>query len=416
MTPATTSLLLQIQRPAGAWLDVGYLHNRNSSNWFDLTDSYWLAPERPVLGQVFEESGRKWKPHTSTALPRWFSHLLPEGRLREAVANAANVRSGREFELIRRLGSTDLPGAVRAIELEGGVGTPMLPQGSEVGESGENEDPLLKFSLAGAQLKFSVFGDERGLTVPTSGQAGNFIVKFPDGRPGFDAVPEVEWASLHLARAAGIDTPKADLIDPKDVAGLEEWATVANGSALAVERFDRKGRDGRVHMEELAQVLNIPTTRARAKYLNANFETVAVFVGALAGVAAVGEVIDRIVLNIIVGNGDAHLKNWAFLYPDGRQPQLSPVYDVLPTVLYIAGDNIGLNLDGTKSFEDVTPASFEGLGARSGYGAVEARVRASEAVERVMLAWPTLRGLMPSQALLRLTERLGSLALVSGRP
>lgn len=412
MTSAATSLLIQLQRPTGEWLDVGYLHNKGSNNWFEFSASYWLAAERPVLGQIFEESGRKWKPHTSTALPRWFSHLLPEGRLREAVASAAQVQSSREFELIRRLGSTDLPGAVRAVELEGGAGSPVVPQGAEQGERDEDEDPLLKFSLAGAQLKFSVFGDERGLTVPTSGQAGNFIVKFPDGRPGFDAVPEVEWSSLHLARAAGVNAPNVDLIDPKDVAGLEDWAALATGPALAVERFDRKGREGRVHMEELAQVLNIPTTRNRAKYLNANFETVAVFVGALAGLPAVGEVIDRIVLNVIIGNGDAHLKNWAFVYPDGRQPQLSPVYDVLPTVLYIPGDNIGLNLAGSKSFEDVTLRSFEALGARSGFGASEAKARAAEAVERVMTAWPTLQGLMPSEALVRLTSRLASLPLV----
>lgn len=45
--------------------------------------------------------------------------------------------------------------------------------------------------------------------------------------------------------------------------------------------------------------------------------------------------IDRIVLNILVGNGDAHVKNWTFIYPDGSRPQLSPAYDIVPTVLYV---------------------------------------------------------------------------------
>ncbi len=57
----------------------------------------------------------------------------------------------------------------------------------------------MKFSLAGAQLKFSVYGYGRGLTVPAKGQAGNYVLKFPDGRPGFSGVPEAELGSLELA-------------------------------------------------------------------------------------------------------------------------------------------------------------------------------------------------------------------------
>ncbi len=70
-----------------------------------------------------------------------------------------------------------------------------------------------------------------------------------------------------------------------------------------------------MHMEEIAQVMDIPTGRGTAKYTRANFETIAVLVEALCGTAAVGDVIDRLVLNVLVGNGDAHLKNWAISFP-----------------------------------------------------------------------------------------------------
>jgi len=99
-----SSLIVQIQTPSGDWMDVGYLHNRKEKNWFEFADPYWEQSSRPVLGQIFEEHGRAWQPNVHSALPRWFSHLLPEGRLREAVATAANIKSSREFELIRRLG------------------------------------------------------------------------------------------------------------------------------------------------------------------------------------------------------------------------------------------------------------------------------------------------------------------------
>jgi serine/threonine-protein kinase HipA len=354
-----------------------------------------------------------WESNTHVALPRWFSHLLPEGRLRDAVARAAKINKNREFELIRRLGATDLPGAIRVVEPTAPVPdvTALPPPAEEGGEDGT--DPLLKFSLAGAQLKFSVYGDERGLTVPVAGRAGNYIVKFPDGRPGFGGVPEAELAALELARAVGIAVPYAKLIDPSTVGGLDEWAATTTDQALAIQRFDRRGVDGRIHMEELAQILDIPTARDRAKYKGTNFETVAIFVSALAGVERVGEVIDRIVLNVLVGNGDAHLKNWAFLYPDGRHPMLSPVYDVLPTVLYIDDDDLGLNLNRSKRFDAVTVDSFESLGRRSGYGADPARKRAQAAVGRILDNWPLLKDLLTRNDFERLSERLATLRLVA---
>ena len=78
-------------------------------------------------------------------------------------------------------------------------------------------------------------------------------------------------------------------------------------------------------------------------------------------------------LNVLVGNGDAHLKNWAIVYPGGIKPSLSPLYDVLPTVLYIRKDDLGLKLDKSRLFESVTAKSFERIGTRTSYTADRAR-------------------------------------------
>jgi serine/threonine-protein kinase HipA len=42
----------------------------------------------------------------------------------------------------------------------------------------------------------------------------------------------------------------------------------------------------------------------------------------------------RLAFMVLSGNADAHLKNWALLYPDGVNPRLAPVYDVVSTVVY----------------------------------------------------------------------------------
>ncbi|WP_261555166.1 type II toxin-antitoxin system HipA family toxin [Frankia tisae] len=408
------SLTVQLQRSTGDWVDVGDLHSEHQKNWFKLRESYWNLANRPVLGQIFEERGPVWKPNAHVALPHWFSHLLPEGLLREAVSDAAHISSAREFELLSRLGGTDLPGAIRAVPSSAPPSVD-VPSNRLPAEpiSTEGDDPLLKFSLAGVQLKFSVYGSSRGLTVPAQGQAGNFILKLPDGRPGFSGVPEAELGSLELARSVGIETPEAFLVSPADVAGLEEWAARAPGSALAVRRLDRRENGNRVHMEEIAQVMDIPTGRGTAKYTRANFETIAVLVEALCGTAAVGDVIDRLVLNVLVGNGDAHLKNWAISYPDGRLPVLSPVYDVVPTVLYIPKDDLGLNLSRSKSFEAVTTGSFDYIGSRTGYGIPAARQRARDATARVLANWTVLRDYLSRDAFDKLSDRLRTLPLVA---
>lgn len=407
-----STLAVQLQTTSAAWVDVGHLHQANNRNWFEFDDSYWNLAHRPVLGQIFEEHGRAWKPSARVALPHWFSHLLPEGRLRQAVAAAAHSSEVNEFDLLRLLGPSDLPGAIRVVLLDSQGNLTTMPDEADDEDADRRDDPILKFSLAGVQLKFSIYGDERGLTVPVGGQAGNFILKFPDGRPGFTGVPEAELGCILLAQRAGIDAVSASIISPYDVDGLKGWAQRSTGKALLVKRFDRREDDVRIHMEELAQVVDVPTAVINAKYTRANFETIGVLIGALCGVESIRSVIDRIVLNVIIGNGDAHLKNWAIQYIDGRTPTLSPLYDVLPTVLYIPKDNLGLNLDKSKSFEAVTPASFDRLGSRTGFGVTEARKQARDAAERILSHWNVLADYLSLQGFANLSERRERLGLL----
>lgn len=238
---------MQLQNPEGTWVDVGVLFNSNEINWFEFSDSYWNLANRPILGQRFEESERNWRPSARVALPNWFSHLLPEGRLRDAVADAAHVHREREFNLLARIGIDDLPGALRirpAIGL-GDVRTP--PELLEAENDKQEDNPLVKFSLAGAQLKFSIYRGGKGLTIPVKGQAGNAIAKLPDGRPGYSGIPEAELACLELARHAGIDVAACRLDSLSSIAGLEEWAAKITDSALIVDRFDRSASGRRIH-------------------------------------------------------------------------------------------------------------------------------------------------------------------------
>ena len=114
-------------------------------------------------------------------------------------------------------------------------------------------EPVLRFSLAGVQLKFSaVMEASGGLTVPAGGMGGSWIVKLPSAR--FVAVPENEFAMLELARRVGIVVPDNRLVDMAEIKGLPEEARAPGGTALAVQRFDRVAGGESVHMEDFAQV------------------------------------------------------------------------------------------------------------------------------------------------------------------
>jgi serine/threonine-protein kinase HipA len=315
--------------------------------------------------------------------------------------------------LLARIGVDDLPGALRIGPAEDLIHIKQPPE--LIAAEKDSGNPLLKYSLAGTQLKFSIYRRGGRLTVPLKGQAGNVIAKLPDNRPGHIGVPEVELATLNLARLSAIETPNASLVSLSEIAGLEEWASELSAPALIVDRFDRAG-ERRVHMEELAQVMNIPTKVERAKYDRANFETIANLIAGLCGPDSVKDVITRIVFNVLIGNGDAHLKNWAVLYKDGFTPTLSPVYDILPTVLYIPDDDLGPNLAGSRTFESVSVESFDRIGERTSIGVAAARSYAREAVEQILSNWQSLSDMIPPSTFNVLNERLNRLRIVRNIP
>lgn len=405
-------LLVQLQAPDGRWHDVGHLHSEANTNWFTSLQSYWDSPRRPVLGQVFEQHSPTWAPKAHTALPNWFSHLLPEGRLRAEVSRASGISTRTEFSLLRLLGQTDLPGAVRVVPDD--EATAEAAGADTVDAEADELASVLKFSLAGLQMKFSVSRTEKGLTVPVAGAAGDVILKLPDPRDGFDGVPEAEYAAMQLARSVGIPAAAVELVETRSVAGLGTWSETDRAS-LAVSRYDRLREGLRVHTEELAQVFGISTGRPQEKYSHTNFETVARTITALVSPEAALDVVDRIVLNVLVGNGDAHLKNWSLIYPDGINPSLSPVYDVVPTVLWIPGDDLGLNLNGSKSFEAVEARSFDRLALASGLDVAVVAYRVASTAERILDQWADFVGGLSRNQARVLTERLQSLPLARAR-
>lgn len=351
---------------------------------FVFDDAYAADPQRPVLSQSYGTASGALRQETRpmrTKLPAWFSNLLPEGRLREYLAQRGGVRPAREFHLLRLLGE-DLPGAVRVIGGAGErTGMPAPPSPTQ-----READAPLRFSLAGMQLKFSALLQPRGgLTIQASGIGGDWILKLPSAH--YPAVPENEETMLSLAAVAGIDVPEHRLVPLQTIEGLPDLGPFAGKMALAVRRFDRSPT-GRVHMEDLAQVFGVFPAD---KYRKVGLARIAETIGLVLGQRAAQEFIARLAFVVLTGNGDMHLKNWSLLYPDARTPQLAPAYDLVSTVPYLPGDGLALNFLGEKSFAAITRERFRRLADTAALSERETLATVSRVVDAVQTAWPEQR-------------------------
>lgn len=377
-----------------------------------LSEAYLSDGDRPTLslGLKGQSGGIAYTPRPrQTKIDPYLSNLLPEGKLREYLAERDGVNAEREFPLLRILGE-DLPGALVARiaeekEEEEKRGPP--PNSKETAKA--NDGPI-KFSLAGVQMKLSALKDAvGGLTVPASGKGGNWIVKFPSER--FAAVPENEYWMMTLARRVGLNTPEIDLVEIDTISGLPTGIRTDLGRALLVKRFDRDAAVGRIHMEDFAQIFRVYPAN---KYKKFNYEQIGEVVWREIGEEGLSDYVTRLVVTVAIGNGDMHLKNWSVLYPDRRTPQLAPIYDYVSTLTYVKDETLGLNLADSKSFQDVSTDSFVSFAERIKAPKRLVTAVAKSSVERVREAWSSIRGEaeLPKKIVTAITNHLETVPLL----
>lgn len=364
---------------------VGTLHAHDDHTRFVLAAEYVHDPDRAVLGLRFEQDLSAQ--HTSNIrLPPWFSNLLPEGRLRQWIADARGVSEAREMELLAEVGH-DLPGAVWVAE---DTESPLAPPKADREISANEQAPpspesLWRFSLAGVALKLSMLQKGDRFTAPGRGEGGDWIVKLPDQMHRL--VPLNEYAMMRLAGLAGLDVPEVRLVHRDELEAIPAhlWPT-REEYAYAIRRFDRLPDRSRIHVEDMAQVRGFYPD---AKY-RGTFETIAALIYRQRDVRSLVEFAKRLAFNIMIGNGDAHLKNWSLLYEDPRVPRLSPAYDLVATAVYRPAEqpeDLGLKFGGLRAFDKVTLGTFQRLQDRIGATDANLPEEVSSFVERVRHAW-----------------------------
>ncbi len=307
----------------------------------------------------------------------FFRNLLPEGAALAAVARALEVKSASYLKVLNALG-TECIGAVILGNSEDTAGSDghyvpisreALHKTMEGGADGIAElQEEAKLSLAGAQSKMGLYAESRGgsisYAIPMEGAASTHIVKAPNRR--FEQLSENEHFCLLLAKRAELRTADSTI----DILGED--------AIYVTERFDRelatfeKNSDVegslrvlRLHQEDFCQILGkLPEQKYEKpgqQYARLVRDTI--LANSSDPLGDMDQFVRMLIVNVIVGNCDGHLKNLTALRGgDWRQFRLAPAYDIASTVIYKGLDrHMAMRIGGTNKIDAVSKEDFLAL-------------------------------------------------------
>lgn len=267
----------------------------------------------------------------------YFSGLLPDERARRMLASALGVSEGNAFGLLEIIGGESAGALSLLVE-----GTP-LPDYADIPLTPLPEEalanilqllrsrPLLggeqgvRLSLAGAQDKLAVCMVDGQIALAKEGRPTSHILK--PAITGLEGTVENEVFCMRLAARIGLPVPKAF-----------KGQTGETGYFL-VERYDRIAGDDqsvtRLHQEDFCQALSVPPELKYEEEGGPGIEASQRLIQTHARQPAADRLMFQkmVMFHYLVGNADAHGKNYALLYTN-RAPDLAPLYDVVCTEAY----------------------------------------------------------------------------------
>ena len=174
-----------------------------------------------------------------------------------------------------------------------------------------------KLSISGVQPKLSVKLDEKqNMLIPVA-EGGEYILK--PQTPTFANIPENEQCCMEIAKELNIEVPLHCLIPLKD-----------KSLSYVVKRFDRE-KGVKIHQEDFGQILEqTDKYKGSVEQIGRKLKEISSAPGYDAQL-----LFERVILNFILGNGDAHLKNYSIAYRDKDNIRLTPAYDIVCSKLVI---------------------------------------------------------------------------------
>jgi serine/threonine-protein kinase HipA len=325
----------------------------------------------------------------------FFAGLLPEQEKRDQVARALGVSARNDFALLDGIGG-ECAGAVTFVPQ--GERPVQHPAGTDYRKLDDNQlaeilgslperpflagDKEIRISLAGAQDKLPVLVADGQISLPLHGAPSSHIIK--------PAIRRIEGSvyneafCLALARAIGLDVVAAEI------------RQAAGRIYLLIARYDRLNEPPglrRLHQEDFCQALGVAP---ELKYESEGGPSLATCFTLLRNTAVpaalyLPRLLDAVIFNALVGNNDAHGKNFSVVYAAGGA-KFAPVYDVLCTAIYSdLTPRMAMKIGGYYAFDDVLPRHWESFARDAGLSVPQTRRRLLDMAERLPAAAAALR-------------------------
>jgi serine/threonine-protein kinase HipA len=359
----TLMVYLNVERVGSLEQDEGgLLQFSYDQAWLEKPGAIPLSRSLPLQSEVF--AGKKARP--------FFAGILPEDEPRKQIAKILGISDANDFAMLARIGG-ECAGAVSLLPEDA---APTVPKSAGHRELTEPElrqivaelprRPLmvgtdgLRLSLAGAQDKLPVIVHGDGISLPLGGTPSTHILKpEPDRFPGLTAN---EIFCMTLARAVGLNVPNT------------KYRPIGEKPCILVQRYDRKTDDNgsttRIHQEDFCQAMGFPPER---KYQAEGGPMLRDCISLLrewstAPVLDIPTFINSLIFNVLIGNADAHGKNYSLLYSGGER-RLSPFYDLVSTLAWSElSKNLAMKIGGCESVNAFTMGDWKKMAEGTGLG------------------------------------------------
>ena len=347
---------------------VGQFSWESERNNYDFRyDAAYLAD--PLAEPLSFALPLRSEPFDSDTAYNYFANLLPPQVVRKKLEKFLHISKNNVFGFLKAIGG-DCAGAVALYApgfktyLDGEERLRKLTdaEASEILKSLRRR-PLYalaesgyRYSGAGAQDKLVARIDGDDLVLPLYGTPSTHIIK-----PGAEFFPE-SVANEHFCQqlAKRVDVPSAD----------SRIMTFGGDRYYAVARYDREMVDGkpqRLHQEDFCQALSVDP---EVKYEDDGGPGIARCFEVLGRLhmplRETFALLDMFVYNYLIGNADAHAKNYSILYVKGVA-RLAPLYDAVCTAVYPdLSEEFAMSVGGEKSFGRITRESFSAMASECG--------------------------------------------------
>ncbi len=379
--------------------DRGDLSFTYRANWLNDAKATRISCSLPLQQGSFKRSD----------CHAFFGGILPEENQRKIIAKNLGISAKNDFSMLEKIGG-ECAGALSFIA----HGETLNPQNRDYHELTDSalsnilkelpSKPLLageqgiRLSLAGVQDKLALYVEEEKFFIPLNNAPSTHILK-----PNFGVYHDVifnEAFCLDLAKQAGLPVAESTLKKTGDI------------DYLLIKRYDRAFQSAessskkimRVHQEDFCQALGISSEN---KYQNEGGPSLKKCFSLIRAesstpVIDLEKMINAIIFNYLIGNCDAHGKNFSLLYLD--RLQLAPLYDLVCTLYYKnLSQKMAMKLGGEYQINVIGVKHFDALAEEIDFSKPQLHKRILELIDALISSLPALEIHHPIQ------EEIGAL-------